>query len=249
MITRAGSNTMYEARTYRTFSRPDDLVCYEVIYKETDLFCCTSEDLKKVIEERVLHYRNQLERYVVERREFLKSLVPVAPDPFAPRIAKEMMAAAAEIGVGPMACVAGAVAEFIGRDINRLTDEYIIENGGDICLRVRKERRVAVYAKDSPYGKRIGIRIGPSEDAVGICTSSATVGPSLSLGKADAVCVVSPSALFADGLATRLGNMVRREDDIGSALEEGKRFSGARGILVIMGKKLGAWGDIDLVEV
>jgi ApbE superfamily uncharacterized protein (UPF0280 family) len=230
-------------------SRPDDLDCYEVVYKETDIFCCTSGDLRKAIQERVFYYRNQLDRYVEERPEFLRSLVPVAPDPFAPKIAREMMTASAVIGVGPMACVAGAVAEFIGRDVNPLADEYIIENGGDICMRTRKERTVAVYAKDSPFDKKIGIRIGPSEDAVGVCTSSATVGPSLSLGKTDAVCVVSPSALFADGLATRLGNMVKSEDDIDVALDKGKGFSGVTGILIIMGKRLGAWGDIDLVEV
>ena len=230
-------------------SRPDDLLCYEVIYQETDLFCCTSEDLRKTIEGRVLHYRNQLDTYVGERPEFLKSLAPIPFDPLAPRIAKEMMRAAASIGVGPMACVAGAVAEFVGRDVNPLTDEYIIENGGDIYLRTRRERNVVIYAKDSPYSKKIGIRIGPSEDALGICTSSATVGPSLSLGKADAVCVLSHSALFADGLATRIGNMVGREDDIEAALEDGKRFPDVVGILIIMGKSLGVWGNIDLIEV
>jgi uncharacterized protein len=240
---------MYEERTYRSASRPRDLVCYEVVYKETDLFCCTSVDLRSLIEQRVLYYRNQLDGYVARRREFVESLVPIAPDPVAPRIIKEMIEASTTIGVGPMACVAGAVAEFIGRDVNRLADEYIIENGGDICLRTQKERRVVVYAKDSPYSEKIGIKIKPADRACGVCTSSATVGPSLSLGKADAVCVVAPSALFADGLATRLGNLVNEEDDIEAAIEDGRTFSGVLGILIIMGKSLGAWGDIDLTEV
>ncbi len=240
---------MYEERTYRAVSRPRDLLCYEVVYKETDLLCCTSVDLKPLIEGRVLFYRNQLDSYVAQRPEFSESLAPVAPDPLAPTIAREMIAAATVIGVGPMACVAGAVAEFVGRDIDRFSDEYIIENGGDICLRTRKERRVVLHAKDSPYSEKIGIRIKPSGNVCGICTSSATVGPSLSLGKADAVCVLSGSALFADGLATRLGNLVRREDDIRAALEDGKHFEGVSGILIIMGKSLGAWGDIDLIEV
>ncbi len=52
---------MYEERTYRGSSRPEDLLCYEVVYKETDLFCCTSIDLKPLIEERTFFYRNQLE--------------------------------------------------------------------------------------------------------------------------------------------------------------------------------------------
>jgi uncharacterized protein len=240
---------MYEERTYRSASRPRDLVCYEVVYKETDLFCCTSVDLRSLIEQRVLYYRNQLDGYVVQRREFVESLVPIAPDPIAPRIIKEMIEASTTVGVGPMACVAGAVAEFIGRDVNGLADEYIVENGGDICLRTLKERRVVVYAKESPYSEKIGIKIKPADRACGVCTSSATVGPSLSLGKADAVCVIAPSALFADGLATRLGNLVNKEDDIEAAIEDGRTFSGVTGILIIMGKSLGAWGDIDLTEV
>ena len=201
---------MYEERTYRGSSRPGDLLCYEVVYKETDLFCCTSIDLKSLIEERTLFYRNQLESYIRLRPDFFASLFPIAVDPLAPAIAREMIAGADRAGVGPMACVAGAVAEFIGRDINLLSDEYIIENGGDICLRTGRVRTIAVYAGNSPYSGRIGINLKPREQAYGVCTSSATVGPSLSLGRTDAVCVISGSALFSDALATRLGNLVRR---------------------------------------
>ena len=220
-----------------------------MVRKETDLFCCTSVDLKAFIEGRVLFYRNQLETYIRERPEFLESLRPVAPDPLAPKMVKEMVEASAVLGVGPMACVAGAVAEFIGRDIETRSDEYIIENGGDIFLRTRRERKVMVYAKDSPYSERIGLKLKPSDRPYGVCTSSATVGPSLSFGRADAVCVVGRSALFADGLATRLGNIVHKEDDIAAALEEGSTFPGVTAILIILGKKLGAWGDVDLIKV
>ena len=240
---------MYEERTYRQLSHPDDLLCYEVICKETDLFCCTSVDLRKIVENRVLFYRHQLESYGTERPDFLKSLTPVESDPLAPRIVRKMIAASAAVGVGPMACVAGALAEFVGRDINHLSDEYIIENGGDISLRTRKVRKTAVYAKNSPYSQRIGIALPPSENAYGICTSSATVGPSLSLGKADAVCIVAQSALFADALATRLGNAVNNADDLNRALEDGQQFPDVIGILIIVGRSLAVWGEINLIEV
>jgi uncharacterized protein len=240
---------MYEERTYRKASRPSDLVCYEVVCKETDLFCCTSVDLKSFVEGRALFYRNQLEVYIRLRPEFADSLVPVAADSLAPRIAGEMMEASSRVGVGPMACVAGAIAEFVGRDVHPLVDEYIIENGGDISLRTRRERTVVVYAGGSPYSGRIGIRVKPRELPYGICTSSATVGPSLSFGRADAVCVISGSALFSDGLATRLGNLVHREADIGVALEEAKLFPEVSGALIVLGDKLGAWGDVDLTKV
>ena len=118
-----------------------------------------------------------------------------------------------------------------------------------MCLRTRRERIVAVYAKDSPYSGRIGIRVKARERPFGICTSSATVGPSLSLGRADAVCVISGSALFSDGLATRLGNLVKSEDDVGAALEEARTFSGVIGVLIVLGNRLGVWGDVDLIRV
>jgi ApbE superfamily uncharacterized protein (UPF0280 family) len=239
---------MYEERTYRRVSRPRDLVCYEVACKETDLFCCTLADLKPFIEERALFYRNQLETYIRGRPEFLESLRPIAADRLAPKIVKEMVEASADLGVGPMACVAGAVAEFIGRDLDHESDEYIIENGGDIFLRTRRERNVLIYAKDSPYSGKIGLKLKPKEVPYGVCTSSATVGPSLSFGRADAVCVVGLSSLFADGLATRLGNIVHNENDIAAALEEGRRFQGVTAVLIILGKKLGVWGDVDLMK-
>jgi ApbE superfamily uncharacterized protein (UPF0280 family) len=240
---------MYEERTYRRTFAPDDLYCFEVVYKETDLFCCTSVDVRPLIEEKALLYRSQLESYIRMRPEFLESLVPISPDPLAPSIVREMIEASGRADVGPMACVAGAIAEFVGRDINPFADEYIIENGGDICLKTGCTRTVVVYAGDSPYSGRIGLRIRARELPYGICTSSATVGPSLSLGKTDAVCVISGSALFSDALATTLGNLVQEEGDIGPALEEAQKHAGVTGVLIILGDKLGAWGDVDLTKV
>jgi ApbE superfamily uncharacterized protein (UPF0280 family) len=240
---------MYEERFYRGISRPQDLLCYEVSVKETDLFCCTGTDLRPFIEERVLFYRNQLEGYIKAKPLFKESLLPADFDPFAPRIVKEMIRASSSLGVGPMATVAGAIAEFIGNDIAALTDEYIVENGGDIFLKTARDRVVLIYAKDSPYSERVGIRLKGRETPYGICTSSATVGPSLSLGKADAVCVVGDSALFADGLATYVGNIVKKKEDIRIAIEKGKAFPKVSGILIILGEQMGAWGDLEIIKV
>jgi len=108
---------------------------------------------------------------------------------------------------------------------------------------------VQIYAKDSPFSEKIGIRLRPSDAPYGICTSSATVGPSLSLGNADAVCVVASSALFADGLATCLGNSVKKKDDISVAIERGRQYPGVMGIMIILGEHLGVWGDIDIEKL
>ncbi len=239
----------YEERSYRRISKPEELNCYEVSCKETDLFCCTEGDLGPFIKERVFFYRNQIEQYILARPPFRESLVPLDEDRLAPVIVREMIAASAVVGVGPMATVAGAIAEFVGRDIAHLTGDFIIENGGDICLRTSVERTVQIFASSSPFSGQIGIRLKAAPHAYGVCTSSGTVGHSLSFGAADAVCVVGASSLFTDGLATYLGNIVKKKDDITAAVEKGKCFPGVTGILIILGESLGAWGDLDIVEL
>jgi hypothetical protein len=160
-----------------------------------------------------------------------------------------MIEASQVIGVGPMACVAGAISEYVGRDIAPLTDEFIVENGGDICLKTDHERIMLIYAKDSPYSEKIGIKLKGRDKSYGVCTSSGTVGHSLSFGKADAACIVGDSSLFADGLATYVGNIVKKKDDIAAAIEKGKAYPGISGILIILGDNLGVWGDLEIIKV
>jgi ApbE superfamily uncharacterized protein (UPF0280 family) len=236
-------------RFYRRACNSEDLLCYEVRYKETDLFCCTKVDLKELIKERILYYRNQIEEYIRTNPEFECSLSPVEYDVLAPPIVKRMMQCSERIGVGPMATVAGAIAEHIGMDIGGLSDELIIENGGDIYLKTKKERIVLLYANDSPLSQKIALRIKPEDHPYGICTSSGTFGHSLSFGKADAVCVLAKSATFSDGLATYLGNLVKNKDSIPYAIEEARRFDEVIGVVIILGKYMGVWGDVELVKV
>jgi len=238
---------LYEERFYRRISRPEDLVCYEIIHRETDLFCGTKVDLSRYIKERLIYYRHQLDEYIKLRPAFKESFVPIGNDKYAPPIVKKMIEASAAIGVGPLACVAGAIAEFIGNDIVSMTDEFILENGGDIYLKTKRQRKILIYAKDSPFSEKIAISINPSEKALGVCTSSGTVGHSISFGRADAVCVVGESSLFCDGVATYIGNIVKQKDDISFAIEKAKTFKEIRGILIIINDRIGVWGDLQLV--
>jgi ApbE superfamily uncharacterized protein (UPF0280 family) len=148
-----------------------------------------------------------------------------------------------------MAAVAGAMAEMVSKDLLKLSKEVIVENGGDIYLATSKERTVGIYAGNSPLSLKMGILIKPEEAPLGICTSSGTVGHSLSFGKADAVCILSKSAALADAAATAVGNVIQEKKDIEKGLERGKEIEGVLGMLIIVGEKMGVWGNITLTQL
>jgi len=148
-----------------------------------------------------------------------------------------------------MAAVAGAVAEWVSNDLLRFSKEVIVENGGDIYLSTSKERVIGIYAGRSPLSLKIGMVIRPEETPLGICTSSGTVGHSLSFGKADAVCILSKSAALADAAATAVGNIVRGKKDVESGLERGKTIGGVLGMVIVVEEKMGVWGNIRLIRL
>jgi len=238
---------MYEKRTYRNLVRTDDLIKFEVIVNETDLLIRAEKNLFFEAKESVLKYRNQIETYISTVPSFERSLVPVKETHHPPEIIKEMISASRLTNVGPMAAVAGAIAQSVARDLLHFSRELIIENGGDIYLTTSKERLVGIYAGVSPLSLKIGIVVEPQKTPLAICTSSGTVGHSLSFGKADAVCVLSESGALADAAATAIGNVIRKKDDIEKGLERGKEIEGVSGVLIIFGEKMGVWGEIRLV--
>ncbi len=240
---------MYEERTYRDLVKTDDLVKFEVIVKETDLLVRAERDLSREARESVLKYRHQLETYIAMNPGFQQSLVPLPEDPYAPEIVKEMFVTSQQAGVGPMATVAGAMADLVSKDLLNLTNEVIVENGGDIYLASSKERTIGIYAGDSPLSLKIGIVIPPDETPLGICTSSGTVGPSLSFGRANAVCILSKSSALADAAATAVGNVVKGKKDISLGLGRAREIEGVLGTLIIVEEKMGVWGKIRLTRL
>jgi len=220
-----------------------------VAIKETDLYILAQRVLEQEAREAIIQLRQQLEAYISVNPQFQASLVPLPADPRAPQIVKEMLAAAQKAGVGPMAGVAGAMAAFVGAALLAFTSEVVVENGGDIFLQTGTERTIGIFAGTSPLSMQVGIRVPAERQPLGVCTSSATVGPSLSLGRADAVCVISPSATLADAAATALGNMVQGKGDIERVLEAGQKIPGVEGAVIIVADALGAWGEYELVKL
>ena len=239
---------MYEPRTYRHKLESKDLVSFNVVVKETDLYIRASSNLKRKAHRLVLKYRHQLESYIERSAAFLTSLEPMDVADDAPNIVKEMAKAGQEAKVGPMATVAGAIAEFIGSELLVYSPEIIIENGGDIYLKSLKKRIIGIYAGKSPMSGKLGLEIDGKDTPLGICTSSGTVGHSLSFGQADAVVVLAQSATLADAAATAIGNVIQQPDDINKGIELANNIKGLRGVVLIKDNTVGIWGNVKICQ-
>jgi hypothetical protein len=237
-----------EPRTYRHWIGGKDLIPFNVVVKETDLYIRASIDLQRKARRLVLKYRRMLESYIERYPVFLTSLEPVSIPEDAPNIVKRMAEAAQKAGVGPMASVAGAIAEFVGKELLAFSPEIIVENGGDIYLKSLTDRIVGVYAGKSPFTGKIGLEIKAKDTPLGICTSSGTVGHSLSFGKADAVIVLSKSTVLADAAATAIGNRVSEAGDITGAIDFAEGIKGLKGLIIIKGDNIGLWGEVKICQ-
>ncbi|SHO51440.1 UPF0280 family protein [Desulfopila aestuarii] len=244
----------YVTRDYRHVVSGDGLVATRVCVDETDLHIFADRDVEKVAQELVVRYRLQLETHIAKNPLFLSSLEPLPLIHVAPPIIREMLQAGIDAGVGPMAAVAGAVARYVGMGlVAEGAREIIVENGGDIFLHRHKDCTVSIFAGQSPLSYNVGIRLGSDKMPCGVCTSSGTIGHSLSFGDADSVTVVADSTSVADAVATRLGNEVGRgrggKEGVSRALECAGRFPAIRGVVVICNEIMGAVGDIELVKL
>jgi ApbE superfamily uncharacterized protein (UPF0280 family) len=240
----------YQPRSYRHWVKDKDLLSFTVVVKESDLCVRATRNLSRKTLKVLLKYRAPLEGYIQRYPEFLASLSPLAVGEDAPQIVKAMAEAADKVGVGPMAAVAGAIAECVGAELLPLSREVIVENGGDIFLKITKTRSIGVYAgESSPFTGKIALEIRPEETPLGICTSSGTVGHSLSFGSSDACIVISPSTPLADAAATAIGNRIRSTADISPGIDFARSVEGIRGVVVIKDDRIGFWGEVKVVPV
>ena len=230
---------------YRRLIAPG-LACWYTQHKQTELFICADMPLKTEYSKTVIQLRSVLDKYILRHPEFLESFAPIEPMKDAPKIAKTMCVASKTAGVGPMASVAGAFAACVGQALLKKSQQVIVENGGDIFIKTDEPKTVAIFAGQSPLSLKMGIVADAVKAPLAVCTSAGTVGPSVSLGQADAAVVIAHDACLADACATRLGNEIRKPSDIKSALEMIVSISGVMGAVAIMHDVFGAAGDIEL---
>lgn len=242
---------MSARRLYRHAAGGSNFKTFTVAVKETDLWIAVprnsySEALPGQIEELVWRLRRQLDSYIETHPDFALTRDPYLTEGAVPEIALQMTRAGNAVGVGPMAAVAGALAEAVGERLLRHCSQVIVENGGDIFMKTVEPVRVAVLAGRSPLSKKIALLVEPDGRPCGICTSSGTTGHAYSRGKADAAVILSPSAALADAAATAAGNLVQGPADLEQALDFARRSAGVTGALLICGEKIALWGQLQI---
>ncbi len=235
----------YADRSYRTLHAGKDLIYFRVSAGETDLHIGARRSLEAQALEAALRARSAVKAAIADRPRFATSLEPLRIHGTEVPLVRGMLEAGILASVGPMAAVAGAVAQAVGRELLQYSDEVIVENGGDIFLCGSKQRLIAIHAGQSPLSGLLAVAVTP-KDGLGVCTSSGTVGHSLSFGRADAALVVAHDCALADAAATRLGNLVTEPEAIEAALGEICGICGVIGAVAVAGDRIGIQGDIEL---
>ena len=242
------NNIMHRKRFYRSYPEGDGLT-FNVKLDTTDLYIKAGVNLHDEAYRALSFTRSQLEKHIETHDEFLHSLDPVLPHGDEPDIALAMVRASSIAGTGPMAAVAGAIAETVGRELLRYSGEVIVENGGDIWMKLLNPSTVGLYADNLYFKNQVGIRIYPDDTPCSVCTSSSKLGHSISFGNADSVTVVAETGALADAMATAVCNMVKTENDMEKALDFGMSVNGVRGVLIVYRDLLGVRGKLELVPV
>lgn len=244
---------MIEERTYRKQFSKERFCSFVVNYKDTDLWigvdpASYKEEMQQAAFSKVKELRHLLELYLLGDPLFGKTFDPHSVQPNAPEIVTCMADASKVAGVGPMASVAGAFSEAVGRYLMQKFGirELVAENGGDIFLKVEKPILLSVYAGNSALSEKIAIEVPAEETPLGVCTSSGTVGPSISLGKADAAMIVCRNTALADAFATAFANRVKTKEDVQPVINEVEQFEQILSAVIICDDKIGIRGMFEM---
>jgi ApbE superfamily uncharacterized protein (UPF0280 family) len=219
-------------RTYRTFTYR------EAVFR----ICCEKFD---AVTAEIVRQRHILEDYIARNPEFRWSLEPLHLLEDAPEVAQSMARAAKLVGVGPMAAVAGAMAQFAGRAaLDAGAREVIVDNGGDIYIRAVEPVIIGLITGTADLGEKLAFSLKPDDTPISICSSSGKMGHSMSLGDCDLATVVAEDAALADAAATKAANLVKTVDDIDPTLDSIAGFEGVDGVLIIKGDRVGLAGKL-----
>ena len=199
----------------------------------------------ELITRALVQERKKLEAYILRHPEFKDTLSPIDLLPDAPEIAQKMAKASAATGLGPMASVAGTLAQ-IGVEAAKEAgcNEAIVENGGDMYVMSPRPVTIGIYAGENSVGAQLAFHLIPGELPLAICSSSSKMGHSLSFGDCELATVIAKDGALADSVATLTCNSISNETDVEQVLDTVGKIEGIRGILVVKNSRIGLWGDL-----
>ena len=239
----------YRERSYRSRFSNDERRWFCVKFLESDLWIGVdrgsySASLEADTYTMLVELRRSMDAYLLMDPAYKAALTPYDAGLEAPDILKEMSRVSHKTGIGPMSAVAGAVAKRVADFLG--TKEVIVENGGDIYAKAASDMDISVFAGQSPLSEKIGLHIPAADFPLGICTSSGTVGPSLSLGRADAVMIVCKDVLLADSYATAMANRIKTVDDLQPVIDSISEIPEILGAIAVKDDRMAITGRFEL---
>jgi hypothetical protein len=239
-----------DRQRYRRLVDAGPLVGFQVVVEQTDLFIRAEKDLTALAYDLAAAGRQIILDWGRGHPQFFTSLSPLPASTLADPLIATMLEAGRRARVGPMAAVAGALAQYVGRGLTAYSPSaVIVENGGDVFLAGTRPLTAGLFTGRAKKVLPLGLSFAPEALPLGICTSSGTFGHSLSHGRADAATVVAKDAALADAVATALGNRIQKARDIEPALDWAAGVAGVQGAAAAVGDKFGFKGDLELTAL
>ena len=239
----------YTERSYRSRFSDDGRRWFCVKFLESDLWIGVDSGSYRASMEAdtyamLVELRRSMDAYLLMDPAYKAALTPYDAGLEAPEILKEMSRVSHKTGIGPMSAVAGAVAKHVADFLG--TQEVIVENGGDIYAQACSDMDISVFAGQSPLSEKVGLHIPAADFPLGICTSSGTVGPSLSLGRADAVMIVCKDVMLADSYATAMANRIKSVNDLQPVIDRISAIPEILGAIAVKDDRMAITGQFEL---
>jgi len=236
---------MYEERFYR--ENISSKFKLEVSYRESDILVSTDREVSlEVVQSLLSRYYSQIEAYIEKKPDFKKSLSPISFDNSAPPIVKKMIESSQITKIGPFASVAGAIASYVGEELLNFCEEVVVENGGDVFLKIKTPKFLGVYLGEEFSPKNLTLKIKNKDHSFGIASSSSVIGHSLNFGKANLLTIICRDTILADGLATALSNRIKNPQDAKALIQDAKKLDAVEAMLIAIENKIYLWGDLEI---
>lgn len=234
---------IYERKDYQNSIPLAQSVSFEVEVRETRLVIQARSDLTAKAKDSVFRYRYQIEEYLRQHPAFRETTSPIQVYASAPEIVRYCDVASRRTGVAPMACMGGAIADFVGRDLASDSPSIVVSSGGDSFVKAGASLDVVLYAKGSPLHEKLSLALPAFQKPFGISTF---VPKSKGI---HAITVLSRSACLASAFARDIGDRLAAGESLASVLKRAEAYTDVGCIVMIAGKTIVLGGEMVLRAV